>query len=312
MPAVLSKPVDPNKEWINANLYGFTSNNITLVILKTFAKGVGIKASGNKPELYQRCLAYQHVHCAARIIQQIFRGYYVRLWLKLKLGTKQLPVNDTDFYTLEPISDIPLSCYLHYTEPTTQTSYVFNLVSLHKLISLHNTKSIENPYTRESMNNYVNTLIHICRLTMLVLHSNTSDSDTHSNTHSETTIEKIRNLFIDIDLLGHYTNISWFLNLSNKDLCKMHANLVKIWKKLPLFTKDTIKVNNIPKLNQTTNIDDTRDTIINIGKTLVNTDGDKALGSYYFLMALSTVSMNARQQYAYLIDEYNTLVNSNG
>lgn len=307
MPAVLSKPVDPNKEWINANLYGFNSKNVKLVMLKTFAKGVGIKASGNKPELYQRCLAYQHVHCAARTIQQRFRGFYVRLWLKLKFGTKQKPVNDTDFYTLEPINEIPLSCYLHYTEPTTQTSYVFNLISLHKLISLHNTKNIENPYTRVSMNEYVNTLIHICRLTMLILHSNTTISDNHK----ETTIEKIRNLFIDIDLLGHYTNISWFLDLSNKDLCKMHANLEKIWIKLPLYTKDTIKVNSIPKLHKTNNIDETRDAIIEIGKTLVKTDGDNSLGSYYFLMALSTVSMNARQQYAYLMDEYNTLVNSN-
>lgn len=308
MPAILSKPDNPHKLWIKNSLYGFAEQRITVSMLKIFAQATGLKTSGNKAELLQRCVQYQKQQKSAQLIQKRWRGYYTRLWIILKCGTRVKPVNDTDFYTLEPIENIPFMHYLHYTDSDTNLSYVFNITSLLKMFS--NMPTFENPYTRATMNNYATTLIRICRFTH-ILYSK-YNMPVEQNIHS--TIELVRTLFIDIDLIGHYTNIGWYLDLTNKDLCDFYNNFHKLW---TIALTDTIRLTIFPdgsgehlfthlKLDNT--IEHNQRVFVEIGRLLTNTLGDRSLGVFYFLMTLTTVSDQAFEQYTYLYDTYMALV----
>jgi hypothetical protein len=298
MPTILSKPDNPHKTWINIDIA-----HTTIAELKCFAKQAGLKVSGNKAELITRYNIYKTQHLSAQQIQKTFRGYYTRLWISLKKGTEMHPVNDTDFYTLEPVNKIPFYAYLHYTDPNTHSSYVFNMLSINEI--LKKMPRFENPYTRSNMEHYNSTLLRICRLTSL-LYSQRDNANTLNNT-SLSILEKTRSLFIDIDLLGHYTNISWFLELDDRDLLEFYVNMQNIW--ASLFDETRLKIypdgdlfSNMPE-NTTM-----QETIIDIGNKLVNSPGDRSLGIFYYLMALTTVSSDARTQYAFLYDTYETLV----
>lgn len=308
MPAVLSKPDNPHKSWINKCLYGFVSGKLTLSMLKIFAKGVGLNVSGNKTTLMTRCVTYQHQQISARRIQSLFRGHITRLWIRLKQGTKSPPVNDTDFYTLEPVSNIPFNKYIHYTDPTTYTSYVFDIVSLFNLFQSN--QRYENPYTRTSMNDYVETFLKIMRFTYLTQQFDIVNRDMLPNTQKLTCIERARNLFINIDLTGHYTCIDWFLDLTNTETMWFYANFYNIWKYVPqetIYPQGNLFANlTLPSANAS--LEHNRNAILELGETLVNCDGDRSLGVFYFLMALTTVSYNARIQYAYLYDIYEATV----
>jgi hypothetical protein len=305
MPAILSKPENTNKMWIKNNLYGFLSNKITLKMLKIFAKHVGLKVSGNKDTLLNRCKTYQQQHVAARLIQAVFRGFYTKQWIRLKQGTKNPPVNDTDFYTLDPILSMPFISYIHYTDTETNISYVFNVVSLFYLLS--NSPKFENPYTRKSMAAYINTYNKILRLTLLLY----PQPNNTQMTSTLTSIERARNLFIEIDLIGHYTSINWFLDLTNEELIWFYSNFYNLWQHVP---QQTIMPNGnlfenceFPDINAT--IEQNQIIILNLGEALVKTNGDRSLGVFYFLMALTTVSKDARNQYAFLYELFEALVN---
>jgi hypothetical protein len=306
MPAILSKPDNPHKKC----LYEFTEQRITVNMLKTFAQANGLKTSGNKTVLMQRCAHYQLQQKSARLIQKRWRGFYTRLWIILKCGSKIKPVNDTDFYTLEPIKNMPFYNYLHYTDPNTQLGYVFNVISLLKIFS--KTPKFENPYTRASMQNYVETLIRICRLTH-ILYLTTTTENNQFEEPPQTTIELVRTLFIEIDLLGHYTCVAWFLDLDNTDLCNFYNNFCKLWQTLT----DAVHMTIFPdgsgahlceKWELGNTIEHNQRIFAELGITLLKTTGDRSLGVFYFLMALTTVSQNALEQYAFLYETYVALV----
>lgn len=307
MPAILSKPENPHKTWINKNLYGFVSTKVTLEMLKIFAKHVGLKVSGNKETLLNRCKTYQTQHVSARRIQSLFRGYYTRQWMRLKQGTKETPVNDTDFYTLDPIVSIPFNRYIHYTDPETNTNYVFDIVSLLNLLT--SSPRFENPYTRKSMASYVDTIHKILRLTLL-LYPQANTNNTYLSS-TLTSIERARNLFIEIDLIGHYTSINWFLELTNAEIIWFYANFYNLWQHVPQKTiiPDGKLFENITFPDITATLEQNRTAILDLGEALVKTNGDRSLGAFYFLMALTTVSRGACNQYAFLYELFEALVN---
>ncbi len=302
MPAILSKPENPYKTWVKNNLYGFLSAKVTLKMLKIFAKNVGLKVSGNKETVLNRCKTYQTAQSSARLIQSLFRGYYTRQWMRLKLGTKAVPVNDTDFFTLDPISSIPFIKYVHYTDLETNTSYAFDIVSLCHL--LNTASKFENPYTRKSMEAYIKTIDKILGLTLLLCHEPQSK---HNNASLPlTSVERTRNLFIEIDLIGHYTSVNWFLDLDNEQLVWFFSNFYNLWQHVPQTTimpeGDLFEKLSFPDINAS--LEQNRNAILNLGEA----NGDRSLGVFYFLMALTTVSRNACEQYAFLYELFETLV----
>jgi hypothetical protein len=236
--------------------------------LKPILKGLGLKISGNKSKLVERLQTHKLQVEHAINIQRTFRGYMARLWIRLKKGNKNPCVNEADFYTMEPIDEIPFYYYIHYTEDKSQTNYTFNIMSLCTMIS--KSGKFENPYTRENMKPTCGSkLAKIIRLTMILFPDNeiiTELKDVYvgdkiqvqdarqgarqgtgqgarqgagQNAMNETrqlvrqeppTIDRrITELFIAIDTLGHYTQKEWFLQLSNTQICTLVMRINSLW-----------------------------------------------------------------------------------
>ena len=163
---------------------------IKLNILKKMAKHNKLRCSGNKPILSERIEAFFNKHKMANIIQKHFRGYLVRF-----LYQKREPaincVNETDFYTMEPLSEIkPPFLYIYKEE--CKISYGFHLSSLYALIysSLSNNVEkdaiknvVKNPYNRSNMpTEVINDVNKLYRISCIIYSNKTEVKiDTVSN-----------------------------------------------------------------------------------------------------------------------------------
>lgn len=118
--------------------------------LKYLAKQHKLLVSGNKNELIKRITNYFKTHKACEHIQAIFRGHIVRYGIRLH--GKGFPdyskcVNDTEFYTLAPLSEIPFERFFS-VEDDANFIYGFDILSLISMIKKTRT-DIVNPYNRE-------------------------------------------------------------------------------------------------------------------------------------------------------------------
>lgn len=116
--------------------------------LKAVAKYYDLRISGNKPILRERIIEYFKKTESATFIQRIFRGHIVRYSKRLRgpaLNDRKICVNETDFYTLEPLSEIPALAFFSYTDEQ-QYVYGFHIRSIVSLIAKSNKHA--NPYNR--------------------------------------------------------------------------------------------------------------------------------------------------------------------
>ncbi len=315
--------------------------------LRNIVKAWNLPCSGTKQVLAQRIIDNINIVKKTQIIQRVFRGHIVRLWLKLKYGSKtdSMPVNDTDFYTMEPINEIEVYQYFHYISPGSNTNYVFSLDSIMNMIV--NTQKLENPYTRESMIDSKTSLIHILRLTNII-----NPGYNYSVLHPETLLNKsmpqqqqqqlgqvqqpilvpalprdptldyaarIRSLFAKIDLLGFYTSYQWFNELSGRQMFVFMQKLLHIWNHVPneqhkrvcpiISAFSAINLGNVSFTVSTTR-SDFEAMLLRIGETLI-TDGltqdDRYAGASYFLTGLVMVSDEAREALPWLYDNFYTM-----
>ena len=124
------------------------------------------------------------------------------------------------------------------------------------------------------------------------------------NLQKETLHNRIRELFIEIDLLGNYTTSNWFKNLTILELSRFFNCLYDIWHfraQLSSETKNKICCLNDPfSLNvsrNVTNINSIKEHCIFVMENLIHYGIDtehKQLGALYVLSALTVVSIPAR------------------
>jgi hypothetical protein len=324
---MLSKMARPKEDEIKP-IQNTNYSKMKLNELKQVLRQFGIKISGNKPELLERIQTYTKQTEHALKIQCVVRGHFARLWIRLKKGTKSPCMNDADFYTLEPINEIPFYYYIHYTEEKTKTSYTFNIISLCTMI----TKSgkFENPYTRENMKNtYSPTLRQIIMLTTILFPENPIVGEirnTIAHDKLPTQIQSIEpinierrvtELFIAIDTLGNYTQKEWFMNLTNMQVCNLVLRVNSLWlttnnetkqKICPIGSPFSIQNTGVQRMSIERNLDDNRLIAIRIAEVLVRggiNNEYKVMGTMFFLTGLTTVSYPARMQIPWLYDNYN-------
>jgi hypothetical protein len=303
--------------------------------LKPLLKQYGLKLTGNKSELIGRLRNHKLQSEKVVAIQRIFRGYMARLWIKLKKGTGKSCVNEMDFYTMEPIDEIPFYYYIHYTEETSNTSYTFNIMSLCSMIS--KSGKFENPYTRENMKKSCGPLLaKIIRLTLILFphHEIVGELKEVYATDKITVdaiapvvIQPIQNLdrritelFIAIDTLGHYTQKEWFMNLSNAQICTLVMRINTLWATTtnevrqnisPGLSPFSVQNTGVTRMTLDRTLEENRAITIKIGESLVykGTNNEyKIMGVMFFLTGLTTVSYPARIQMPWLYDNYNFLV----
>ncbi len=129
-----------------------SSRTIHLVPLKTLKHTLiihGKPVLGNKPELINRLEQYYLQIKMVIRIQKTFRGFLVRESEKLRGCQDSANCNNnTDFYTMEPIAEIPHNLFFSYRD-CNGFVYGFNILSLISMFNLN--RKLTNPYNREDV-----------------------------------------------------------------------------------------------------------------------------------------------------------------
>jgi hypothetical protein len=246
--------------------------------LKEVAKSYKIRSSGKKQEIVDRITKFFLQTKASIKIQTCFREWIRRYIIRLRgkaLHTRDLCVNDVDFCTMEPIREIKNDYFYSFTDKQNIT-YGFDITSLVEMFKRNNKLNpyTREPWSTSHMNNII-TLYNLCFIlcegfskmnipytkdkTTTINNRNRRQSIrldynpvTRPITREEdliryTNIANIRNhsidnrineLFIEIDLLGNYTNREWFDNLELRDYIRLYRKLYEIWYYRGEFSRD--------------------------------------------------------------------------
>jgi len=343
--------------------------------LRTIAKTNKLRITGNKHILIQRIEEHKCKIRSAVVIQGLFRGHLVRFAIRLRgpgFGHTELCNNATDFYTLEPLSDIAPRDFYSYSD-IGGFVYGFNVNSL---IELMKTKgNIMNPYNREvfspvilseirvlyrviqivfgevrpeneglvggsGRNNPVgpngrgggggrgvNTIIisemerqtslqitqqynpfsiQLNRFMSLVEYNNLVNR--MSEIRRKTIAQRMIDLFIEIDLLGNYTQVSWFSGLNRLEYLRLYRTLYDIWSyRGNLSANVKIRICPLgspfhgmftnPTYNQDVSLERIQNACLGVFENMIYTGVDeehRKLGTLHCLTALTVVSMSAR------------------
>ena len=241
--------------------------------LKQALREYKLRIGGKKEELVERLEMYFNRNTSVILIQRCFRSWICRYIKRLRgpaYLNKSICVNDTDFCSMEPISDIESDYFFSFTDEKKFT-YGFNISSLIEMLKRSsNINKIANPYTRDILSRAtVRNIISLYNLSFVLcpdFHktnlpyiipkmSSSTVTRTRSRNHQEyspitrtinsieelnrynhireirTTSQdnRISELFIEIDLLGNYTNKEWFVNLELRDYIRLYRKLYEIW-----------------------------------------------------------------------------------
>jgi hypothetical protein len=127
--------------------------------------------SGNKKMLMDRVTRLYDMESASMKIQKLFRGYIVREIFRLRgpaLKNRNICVNETDFYTLEPIKNIHVNDFFSYKG---EKNFIYGF-DMDSIVTLFKNKqramNIVNPYNREYIDVMRVTIEKLTRFTMLI------------------------------------------------------------------------------------------------------------------------------------------------
>jgi hypothetical protein len=336
--------------------------------LKQIAKHNKLKVSGTKPILIERIENLFKKSKKIQQIQSVFRGHITRKSFSLRgegYKNRKLCVNENDFYTLEPLCEIPMEYFVSFKSNDGKFSFGCNIISLMHLIKTR--KAIKNPYNREVIsNNIIQNVIILYGLIGIIfflpvdapkieninyliklysrdvldialgrrVESNYLNRQHQSSSIIQNTglihernqqinairlkpiLLRIQGLFMEIDLLGNYTNMNWFINLERRDYIRMYRILYEIWNYRGGLSSDTkhkiciiadpfheISRRNIDFYQ--VSLDVIKDICLKIMEYLVFCGIDdeyRKIGTLHVLSALTIVSMPARMAMPWLYE----------
>jgi hypothetical protein len=131
--------------------YQYKIHKYKLAELKEISGLCKIKGAKTKTQYVTKIHDYFVKSLHAIKIQRICRGFFVRFFFKIKGGgasykLRNLCINETDFYTMDPLSNIGFNEYFPFLDED-NFSYGFNICSL---ISMYEKNShFVNPYNRK-------------------------------------------------------------------------------------------------------------------------------------------------------------------
>jgi len=167
-----------NKRVQSAFTYNeYLANNIvmesyTLPVLKQVCKTYKLCISGRKQEVIDRITTHFNKIRTSIVVQKYTRRYLVNIVMsnyKMNEKLRGSCVNDTDFSTLDPLSEIAPDHLYCYTDADKFT-YGFNITSLIEL--LRNNVKISNPYNRMSITKQQqNNIISVYNMSILIIPS---------------------------------------------------------------------------------------------------------------------------------------------
>jgi len=296
-------------EWLNK--YNYTLNQ-----LRSIARHYKLIISGNKAQLIERTASYLKKSVYSTKIQRVAKEYLQRLYNKTHgpaFLNRSLCNNVTDFYSMDDISEIPLSQFFSYKDQD-NFIYGFDILSLYNLI-LTNGRDASNPYNRNILpNNIIDSIRHKIRLShVLKIPITVTINNTPFISSQKRHELRVLSLFQEIDSLGNYSNSEWFTSLDRGRLIKYLRELLDIWTyraQLSSETKlqicppngDPLRNTNISLIYNLSTESLQRfilGTMENLVKTGINQDS-KSLGAYYVLAALTLVNNEAAEAMPWL------------
>jgi hypothetical protein len=239
--------------------------------LKQIVKYYKLPISGTKQILFERLLCFFSKCSHSLKIQKVFRGYIVRKCFKDKgEGLKDITkcVNENDFYSLEPLREIPIEYF--FTFSCGKFMYGCNIISLIQLIK--NSKgSVKNPYNRENIElDQIKIILSVYEKIRIifglpfdapVINNNsllqtqgsiqenrrvrgltTRDQMNNLSTglinerrakileiQTKSVAVRIQEVFMEMDQLGNYTHPGWFSSLDRREYIRLFRILFDIW-----------------------------------------------------------------------------------
>jgi hypothetical protein len=325
--------------------------------LKQIAKEYKLHVSGNKSVVVERIETYLTKYKNSIVIQKWFRGHLVRYSFRLRgpaFKTRKC-VNDSDFYSLEPLNEIEFERFFSYKD---SAGFVYGF-DLYSLLNLYKSKNkLSNPYNREHMPfPLVSRIFTLFQIIKLVFPNTVDSVASHINPpatiiptiratrpstiqHPEqimqTTPEiqrmiqmrnqlqtiqvmpistRVREVFGEMDILGNYTNVAWFNNLSKLGYATFYRYYYGWWSvmsRMSVDMKRKICVLRDPFMNinildqyDITSIDMFREMALGVIEAMVYTGIDiehRKLGALQVLTMLTLVSHSAREAMPWLYE----------
>jgi hypothetical protein len=247
--------------------------------LKHISKFYKLLITGTKKVLLERIenLFNKFGHCIK--IQKMVRGHLTRQSFILRgkaFGEKSMCVNDNDFYTLEPLKEIPNKYF--FTFQSGKFIYGCNIISLIHLIKSKTV--VKNPYNRENLPfETIKNIVRLYKLINIVFglpsdapvikddliiqnkksqESNPSIVNRQRMNHTNISMrfiedkiqqmrnirmkplsERIREIFIEMDNLGNYTHSQWFSSLDRYQYIRFFRTMYEIWMFRGGLTRET-------------------------------------------------------------------------
>ena len=321
---ISKKKIKPLKEKIIINIdipkfsdYStFKSKKYKIPDLKHICKFYKQKISGTKQQLIDVIYKFLYLSYNAQIIQRVWKKYCIKVYNKLHgpaRKNRSICVNETDFFTMDPISEISDSQFFSYKDIDNMI-YGFDILSLYNLL-LKNGKNSTNPYNRNIIkNNIKNNIKKLIKFANFINEKIDIDIININTLDQKTIIElRVKSLFQEIDNLGNYTNPQWFLSLHQLSIAKFIKELYDIWD-YRLNLSQNIKIEICPpngnpfqgiNLYELTSLsfEVLQSIAINCMESLITTGINierKYLGSTYVLSAITLVNTEAAQALPWL------------
>lgn len=326
---VFSKPQTEEmlswKEYFKNNI---NLNKFKVSQLKDILKQNKLHVSGKKSILVDRIFNHFHKVRVTVNMQSYYRKKLVNRIFQLKgpaLKKRTICVNDTDFYSLEPLENIEFNDFFSYTDDKNFT-YGFDVNSL--LILMKKPGNIKNPYNREMLSHDVIMRITTISKLQKYMYPRKRALSIEQNNIREDVIERmkltrlledddrINKLFYEIDLLGNYTSSSWFSNLTIDSLLNLIRYIYDFWNIIPAVTKrkicphfnpfqEGLRNTNFGLRENMENVNYVKRACITVMENMVYTGINseyKQIGTLHVLRALTMVSIEARANLPWLYE----------
>jgi hypothetical protein len=290
--------------------------------LKEICKHHGIKCGGTKQELKLRI--HSHLiqsHFIPRI-QRLVRRSFCKIHARISgpgYHDRSLCVNDTDFYSMEPVRDIPRNQFISFKDET-GVVYGFDIMSLYMyyMSELKNGNELtSNPYNRTPFPFTLRHQIHRkIRLTGILGVKCTIEAEPEPVMSVQQQDDQLLFLvFQQINSHGHYADSAWFGELNGIQIMRFMRELADIWNyraQIMTHVKQEICPPNgdpfryvdlrMDGYSYPESIKHAGIQIMNTFVTSGNVRDSRGLGAYYVLSALTLVSQSARNAMPWLYE----------
>jgi hypothetical protein len=287
-----------------------------------------LRVTGNKNVLITRILETYKMNKAACLVQSITRRRMAQSYILLRgpAYKDKKCTNDTDFYTLEPFDNIHIKDFFSFKD-NDGFIFGFRLNSIRSLLKRN--KNATNPYNRRTISKDI--IRNIKRLHLLnklyyPIENNKVIVATSAIPQPLITLERIRknktfvqrvtNLFYEMDQVGNYTSPEWMSKLLKSKLLFFIRYIYNFWNTRAGILTET-KNNICPYFNpfnykgvltgisDTTSFKELQNVAITICENMFYTAIDteyKRSSAIYILTSLTVVSKDARESLPWLYE----------